>query len=192
MDLGSRMRKIRIRQGRTLEAVARQAGCTRSLLSKIETGSTRPPVATLTRVAGALGVPVAAFMEEAGQKSTVFMRHRDLNQQRPVKTDQGYRFLTLAGTRPDKLMQPFLFTARKGEVKRHRLSHRGEEFIYMLEGEMQYRVGDIEYRLRPGDLLYFDAEEEHEVIPVSKQVKYLAVFTEPKGPEPATAKRRSG
>jgi transcriptional regulator with XRE-family HTH domain len=191
MNIGSRIRKIRKRQGRTLEAVGRKAGCTRSLLSKIETGATSPPVATLTRIADTLGVPLSAFMEDTGLKSTVFTRAGQLAGREPVRTDKGYQFLTLAAARSEKLMQPFMFTARKGEVKKHRLSHQGEEFVYMLKGEMKYRVGDIEYRLRPGDLLYFDAEEEHEVTPVSRQVKYLAVFTEPKAPVRVAAKRRN-
>ena len=78
MELGKRIRKIRKRQGRTLEAIAKRCGCTRSLLSKIETGAANPPVATLTKIAGALGVPVSVFMEDSGQQSTVFVPSQKL------------------------------------------------------------------------------------------------------------------
>jgi len=54
----------------------------------------------------------------------------------------------------------------------------GEEFIYVLAGKMKYRVGNIEYTFGQGDSLYFDAEDEHELDPISKQVKFLAVFVE--------------
>ena len=75
-------------------------------------------------------------------------------------------------------MQPYLFVAEKGKVVEKSLSHGGEEFVYMLEGEMKYRVGDVEYRMGPGDSVYFDAEEEHDLQPVSDQVKYLAMFAD--------------
>jgi len=76
-------------------------------------------------------------------------------------------------------MQPFIFTARKNEVTPHSLSHGGQEYVYMLVGKMNYRVGDVTYTLGPGDSLYFDSLDAHEVIPLSDEVKYLAVFTEP-------------
>jgi quercetin dioxygenase-like cupin family protein len=80
-------------------------------------------------------------------------------------------------------MQPFLFEVEKGKVRRQALSHAGEEFVYVLEGEIKFRVGNIEYRLGPGDSLYFDSEAEHEVTPVSKKALYLGIFHEPPAPE---------
>ncbi len=71
-----------------------------------------------------------------------------------------------------------LFTARKRDVKHGPLSHSGEEYVYVLEGEMKYRVGAAEYRLRPGDSLYFDAEDEHDFLPITNHVKYLGLFVE--------------
>lgn len=179
MDIGARIHKLRRRQGRTLQAVADSCGFTRSLLSKIENGRTVPPVATLTRIAAALGVSISALLDGAGQVGTVHTPAGKIGKRLPVTTDKGYSFFTFAAGRTDKLMQPFLFEVRKGGVKRHKLSHVGEEFLYVLEGEIKYRVGSAEYRLGPGDSLYFDAEEEHEVTPVSRRARYLAVFTEP-------------
>jgi hypothetical protein len=43
---------------------------------------------------------------------------------------------------------------------------------------MEYRVGAVEYRLRPGDSLYFDAEDEHDFLPITDHVKYLGLFVE--------------
>ncbi len=73
-------------------------------------------------------------------------------------------------------MQPLLFVARKGEVKEHHVSHEGEEFLYVLEGEMRFQVGAVEYLLRSGDSLYFDATEEHGVMPISDEVRYIDIF----------------
>lgn len=78
-------------------------------------------------------------------------------------------------------MQPYLFVAQRGEVKSHVLSHEGQEFIYVLSGQMKYKVSNIEYEMSAGDGMYFNSLEEHRVIPVSEQVKYLAIFTEDAG-----------
>jgi quercetin dioxygenase-like cupin family protein len=159
--------------------VADRCGFTKSLLSKIENGRTVPPVATLTKIASALGSSISALLDGAGVVGTVHTSAAELERGPLVKTDKGYSFFTFAARRTDKLMQPFLFEVRKGQVKRHKLSHTGEEFLYVLEGQIKYRVGATEYRLSAGDSLYFDAESEHEVTPVSGRARYLAVFVEP-------------
>ncbi len=60
----------------------------------------------------------------------------------------------------------------------------------MLEGEMKYRVGSVEYVLRPGDSLYFDSEDQHDLQPISRRVRYLAVFSERLGGGEAAARGR--
>lgn len=177
MEIGARIRKLRIQQNRTLQQIADRVGLTRSMLSKVETGKTVPAVATLTRIAEALGVKVAALIEQTSASGTVHTSASQVSAAPRVRTENGYGFYAFASGRADKAMQPYLFVARRGEVKKRSLSHRGEEFVYMLRGEMKYRVGDVEYHLRPGDSLYFDSEDEHALEPVTKEVEYLALFT---------------
>jgi quercetin dioxygenase-like cupin family protein len=73
-------------------------------------------------------------------------------------------------------MQPFLFVARKGEVKAHEVSHEGEEFIYIIRGQMRMQVGEMEYVLKTGDSLYFNSLQKHGIMPVSDEVMYLDIF----------------
>ena len=75
-----------------------------------------------------------------------------------------------------KKMQPFLFVARKGEVIPHQLSHDGEEFVFVIEGEMKMQVGDTEYILKTGDSLYFNALQKHGIIPITDEVSYIDIF----------------
>ncbi len=73
-------------------------------------------------------------------------------------------------------MQPFLFVAKKGEVKPHLLSHAGEEFIFVIEGEMKMQIGDAEYTLKTGDSIYFNTIQKHSILPISDVVTYLDIF----------------
>lgn len=177
MNLGSRIRYLRKQQRRTLLDVAEACGFTNSLLSKIENGKTMPPVATLMKIAAALGVKVSDLLDENEAAGSVLTEKNGIDD-KLIPTNRGYSFYTFAPQLKDKLMQPFLFVARKNEVKQHLFSHEGQEFIYMLEGEMKYKIGSVEYTLKPGDSVYFNSLEEHTLIPLTEEVRYLAVFAD--------------
>jgi transcriptional regulator with XRE-family HTH domain len=178
MSLGTTIRRIRLQQSRTLEEIAQACGFTKSLLSKIENGHTVPPVATLTKIASALGVRVASLLDEGSGESSAFQAGARIGPDRFVRTDKGYAFFAFAATRQRKVMQPYLFVAERGKVKPEPLRHGGEEFVYVLEGTMRYRVGAAEYTLGSGDSVYFDGEEEHDLVPTTPKVRFLAVFAE--------------
>lgn len=175
--IGARIRSIRVRQKLTLQQLGDRVGCTRSLLSKIETGKTMPPVATLSRIAKALGVSTGAILDEPDGANVIFTP-ADTATERQIETQKGYQFHAFAAGRVDKTMQPYLFTACKGKVKPETLSHSGEEFIYVLNGVLNYTVGNVTYRLGPGDSLYFDAEEPHDLTAESETARYLAIFVD--------------
>ncbi|MBN2714045.1 MAG: helix-turn-helix transcriptional regulator [Planctomycetes bacterium] len=181
LTLGQRIRRLRNRQRQTLQQIAESCGFTRSLLSKIENDKTIPPVSTLMRIAEALGVKASVLLDEGEEISCAYTGKDKLTETGFVMTDKGYGFFTFAPQYSRKIMQPFMFVAKKGDVLKHSLNHSGEEFIYMLEGEMEYRVGDITYTLREGDSLYFDAEENHELSPITEEVRYLGIFAESQG-----------
>ena len=181
-QLPSRIRTLRLRQQRTLKDVSDRCGFTISLLSKIESGKTTPPVATLSKIATALGVSLSSLFEVESEASTVLTTAHQLNQSALTRTDKGYGFYQLATERSNKVMQPFIFIAEKGKVKSGAMAHRGEEFVYVLEGRMRYSVGKTTYTLESGDSIYFSSEEEHDLEPLTDTVKYLAVFTEQTSP----------
>jgi uncharacterized cupin superfamily protein len=95
-----------------------------------------------------------------------------------MATHKGYAFFAFAAQRLEQAMQPYLFVARRGAVQAHALQHAGEEFVDVLAGEMDYRVGAVTYHLAAGDALYFNADEPHDLTPVSARVDYLAIMVE--------------
>jgi len=175
LKIGTHIRRLRLQQRRTQQEIATACGFTKSLLSKIESDNVTPPVATLVKIARALGTSVSALMEFDGDEGTVLTTAAEANQH-VVKTERGYWIYPYATHRKAKRMQPFLMVARKGEVKEHHLAHDGEEFIYVLEGQMKVQVGNADYRLAAGDSLYFSSADEHQVIPLSEKALYLNFF----------------
>jgi transcriptional regulator with XRE-family HTH domain len=177
MELGKRIKYFRKAQRRTLLDISELCGFTNSLLSKIENGKTMPPVATLIKIANALGVRVSDLLGENEQVGTILTKSTTI-QNKFIQTNKGYSFFTFAPELANKLMQPFLFHARKNEIKEHIFSHTGQEFVYMLEGEMAYQVGSEKFILKPGDSVYFNSLEEHTLTPITDEVKYLAIFAD--------------
>jgi len=77
INLGKRIRKLRVQQHRTLQDVADQCGFTKSLLSKIETGKVVPPVATLVKIAQTMGIKVSTLIENNDEAETVYTTKRE-------------------------------------------------------------------------------------------------------------------
>jgi transcriptional regulator with XRE-family HTH domain len=175
LNIGNHVRRLRLEQRRTQQEIADACGFTKSLLSKIESNKVVPPVATLVKIATALGTKVSVLIEADKNVSLVVATAKEVDD-RIVKTERGYWIFPFATRFQGKRMQPFLFVARKGEVKEHHLAHEGEEFMYVLEGVMRVQVCSSEYTLRAGDSIYFNSTQEHQVIPVSKTVRYLNLF----------------
>jgi mannose-6-phosphate isomerase-like protein (cupin superfamily) len=145
------------------------------MISKIENNHTVPSVATLVKIATNLGTTISNLMEHDSWAKTV-MTTREEAEEKLMLTEKGYAIFPYATAFHNKKMQPFLFTAKKDEVIKHELSHEGEEFVFVVEGEMKMKVGDTEYSLKQGDSLYFNALHKHGIMPVSNLVTYLDIF----------------
>jgi transcriptional regulator with XRE-family HTH domain len=178
MSIGRRIRTLRLRARLRLDDVAARCGVSKSLLSKIETGAVKPAVATLVGIARALRLPVSALLEESAAGRTVVGRAVAGGDDGWEGTDKGYRYRLLIGERVAKAMQPFIFRARRGEVRPAPLRHVGEEFVHLLSGELDFRVGATTHHLVAGDCLYFDSDEEHDFVATTAEAVWLAVFHE--------------
>jgi transcriptional regulator with XRE-family HTH domain len=163
--LGNFVRKYRLDQRLTLADVSARAGISRGMLSKIENGQTSASLSTLTKVARALGVTLSTMFSnydvpvggaqhvKAGQGIEVVRRG----------TKRGHTYHLLAYDRgpAPQFFEPFLITITDESEVFPRFEHSGIEFLYMLEGKLEYRHGQLTYVLEPGDSLTFRGETPH-------------------------------
>jgi len=127
------------------------------------------------KVAKALGTNISNLLEEEGFLNAI-LTTRQKAMDNLTTTDKGYSIFPYASGYHEKKMQPFLFVAKKGEVKPHEVSHEGEEFIYIIKGQMKMQIGEVEYLLNSGDSLYFNCVQKHGIMPESDEVIYLDIF----------------
>jgi transcriptional regulator with XRE-family HTH domain len=174
-NIGDRIKSLRIHQKRTLQEIADSSDLSKSMISKIENNHTVPSIATLVKIAKSLGTNISNLLEQDGWARTVLTTQAEALHNLTL-TEKGYSVFPYAASFHEKKMQPFLFSAKKGDVVPHRLSHEGEEYVFIIEGEMKMSVGEIEYILKKGDSLYFSSLQKHGIMPVSDEVIYLDVF----------------
>jgi transcriptional regulator with XRE-family HTH domain len=175
LNIGDRIKMLRLSQNRTMQEIAEASDLSKSMISKIESNKAVPSVAALVKIATTLGTTISGLLEQEGFLNAIHVtKKKALENLTP--TDKGYLIHPYASGYHQKKMQPFLFVARKDEVVPHLLSHEGEEFIYVIKGQMKMQVGEVEYLLNTGDSLYFNAIQKHGIMPVSNEVTYLDIF----------------
>ncbi len=163
MAVGSQIRTFRTQLKMTVAEVAKQAGLSQGMLSKIERGVTAPSLGTLYALARALNVPVTSlFRKYEEQRDCSFVRSGEglLIERRGTRAGHQYRLL---GHNIGKHtgLEPYLITLTDESEVFPLFQHTGIEFIYLLEGEVVYRHGNETYNLAPGDSLFFDSDAPH-------------------------------
>lgn len=162
--LGNTIKELRQQHGLTIAEVADRAGISRGMLSKIENAQTATSLDSLTKLAGALGVSLATLFRsynvpEGGAQLVKAEQGMEVVR-RGTKSGHTYRLLAY-GQGPQKLFEPFLITMDDAAEVFPTFEHPGTEFIYMLQGKVEYRHGQHSYLLEPGDALTFRGDVPH-------------------------------
>ena len=178
--LGNTLRHIRTENGLTIADVAMRANVSRGMLSKIENGLTSPSLEKLEHLANALGVKLSRLFHDydtpIGGAQYVKTGEGMEVVRRGTKSGHTYQLLAY-DTGPKKLFEPFLITLNEESEVFDPFEHAGTEFIYMLEGKLEYTVGDERFILEPGDSLTFHAEQPHRPETKLKMpIQYLAII----------------
>lgn len=162
--LGTTIRQLRIRHGLTIAEVADRAGISRGMLSKIENAQTATSLDTLVQIANALGVTLSHLFSSYGKPLGGAQLVKSGEGMEVVRrgTRNGHTYHLLAYDQgPKKSFEPFLINLEDSGEQFSPFEHSGTEFIYMLQGLLEYRVGEELYTLEPGDSLTFRGEIPH-------------------------------
>ena len=162
--VGAAIREQRLKHGLTIAQVAEQADISRGMLSKIENGQTTAGMDTLARIARALGVSMSMLFSKYDASATAAQHIKKGAGMEVVRrgTKSGHTYELLAYDQgPVKHFEPFLITIEDDSERYPSFEHPGTEFIYMLEGRIEYRCGQETYLLEPGDALSFQGEVPH-------------------------------
>lgn len=158
-----KIQSLRRAKAVTLGQLAKMTGLTKGYLSQIENSTKTPPFSTLDKIAYALGVDITYFFvtredEQVDAKITI-IKPDERKRVAPGGLRRGYGYESLAYRKAGKNMEPYLITVDSHSISTFK--HEGEEFLFILEGSLEFSFGGKKYILEPGYGVYFDSGIEH-------------------------------
>jgi len=186
ITVGEKIKQIREMKKVSLEELAARSGMDITLVQKIEQEKHVPSLAPLVKIARALGVRLGTFLDDSDSYGPVVVRSGEYQKgarftSQSSEAREHLNFFSLAFDKAGRNMEPFIVEIEPGQQSDYMLSsHEGEEFIYVLEGEIEINYGKEVYRLAKGDSIYLDSIVLHNVhAGNSMSAKILAVVYAP-------------
>lgn len=161
-EIGEKLRLLRRSRSMTLGQIAELAGCSESMVSKIETGRVTPSLSLLRRIADVLGTNIAALFDSLPSSEVV-----SRNGSRPrilvasPRASEGHIVEQLMPTGAGIMLQANMHTIQVGGTTGDVISHFGDEFGYVMSGTMIVRIDGEDLTLKAGDSFHFKSERPH-------------------------------
>jgi len=167
--VGSKIKGIRETKNISIEEVAERSGLSTQQIVSIETDQTLPSLGPLIKIARALGVRLGTFMDDNDAIGPVVCRAADRERNSSISFSNGatdarkhMEYHPLAQQKAGRHMEPFIIDIHPTDEHEYQLSaHEGEEFIYVMEGEIELEYGKEVYHLTEGDSIYYDSIVKH-------------------------------
>lgn len=168
-NIGKRIEALRTQKNLTPEQLAERCGFSEEMIAKLESGLIIPSLGHLIKVARCLGVRLGTFLDDVSNLGPVVTRKETLNKgmsfsSKNSSVNGNLDFFPLANDKSGRAMEPFIVDIHPLKDKEFNLSsHEGEEFLYVLRGNVEISYGKSTYYLREGDSIYYDSLIEHNV-----------------------------
>ncbi len=165
-SLSDRIQMVREMRGLTIKDLSSRTGIETETLIRIESGKVVPALGQLVKLGKALDMKMGYFISPGiDEPLTVVRKHerRSVSRYGEAKSMlYGYSYESLAPDKANRLMEPFIVSLVPTQIQEFSM-HAGQEFIYVLEGEIKVQVGDRTDSLKPGDAVYYDSNQPHSV-----------------------------
>ena len=182
--VGSKIKGIRESKNISIEEVSERSGLSTEQINSIETDQNLPSLGPLIKIARALGVRLGTFLDDSDALGPIVCRAADREKDSSISFSNGasdarkhMEYHPLAQQKAGRHMEPFVIDINPEENPDFQLSaHEGEEFIYVMQGEVEIVYGKETYNLKEGDSIFYDSIVKHHVHGApGKSAKILAV-----------------
>lgn len=167
--VGKRIRKARLGRKMTYDDLANETGLAREEIKRIESGDRVPPVGTLLLLSRALMIDSGALLREESEK-------QEARAKQYTKRTENYAYTPLTPAAENKHLKAFRIVIEP--MQDHKgvgYQHEGEEFAYVLTGDVEITVGEHRNRLKKGDSLHFNSGITHHMKNIGKTKAELIV-----------------
>ena len=182
--VGAKIRGLRESKNLSIEEIAEHSGLSAEQILSIENDQNLPSLGPLIKIARALGVRLGTFMDDNDALGPVVTRAADRERDSSISFSNGatdarkhMEYHPLAQQKAGRHMEPFIIDINPEDTPDFQLSaHEGEEFIYVMSGEVEIVYGKEKYLLTEGDSIFYDSIVKHHVHGApGKSAKILAV-----------------
>jgi transcriptional regulator with XRE-family HTH domain len=176
VNVGARIRQLRLGLGLSVRALAAETGFSPSLISQVEHGHVMPSIGSLERIAMALGVSLSTFFAESETTFEGLVRANA----RP-KLTSTWSPVSIEALRPMKgagTLEPVLIVmAPGGRSGKFPTAHAGEKFVLVLDGEVTLTLGDEGHALSTGDAITFASAIPHQLENTGAEPAHVVIVT---------------
>lgn len=158
MDIGGKLKELRVLKGLTQEELADRAELSKGFISQLERDLTSPSIATLMDILQCLGTSIGEFFNEAPEEQIVFGR-QDYFEKHDAELKNEIKWI-IPNAQKNR-MEPILLTLAPGGETYPDNPHEGEEFGYVLQGAVSIHIGSRMYKAKKGESFYFVSDKNH-------------------------------
>ena len=182
--VGHKIKSIRESKNISIEEIAERSGLSIEQITSIENDQNLPSLGPLIKIARALGVRLGTFLDDNDELGPAVCRAEEREQKSSISfsndaTDarKHMEYHPLAQQKAGRHMEPFIIDINPTDKQEYHLSdHEGEEFIYVMSGEVEIEYGKQKDTLKEGDSIFYDSIVKHHVHGApGKSAKILAV-----------------
>ena len=158
MDIGAKLKELRILKGLTQEELADRAELSKGFISQLERDLTSPSIATLMDILQCLGTSIGEFFNETPEEQIVFGK-TDYFEKHDLELKNEIKWIIPNAQK--NMMEPILLTLEPGGETYPDNPHEGEEFGYVLQGNISIHIGSKTYKAKKGESFYFVSDKKH-------------------------------
>ena len=158
MQIGSKIKELRVLKGLTQEELADRAELSKGFISQLERDLTSPSIATLVDILQCLGTDLKTFFDDTEDDRVVFGRDDYFEK---TDTELHNKIEWIIPNAQKNIMEPIRLTLEPGGSTYPDNPHEGEEFGYVLSGSISIVVGNKRYKAKKGEAFYFEPKFKH-------------------------------
>lgn len=170
-SVGERLRAARERVGLTLDQTAELAGLSKAHLSRLESAERQPSIAALLSLSDALGTPVSSLLGENQDASPLAISTEGA----PRHESKGLSIAACSGYAGSSALEALRITVNPDRPLTPPAHHRGEEWLYVVQGILRLEYDGEVHHLGPGVTAHFDAERPHRLGAEGRRAEVLLV-----------------
>lgn len=158
MNIGEKIKNLRIQKSLTKEELANRCELSKGFISQVENDLTSPSIATLMDILDTLGTSLQDFFTENDTERIIFC---DDDMFEKEDNELKYKIKWLVPNAQKNQMEPIILTLKKGGQYVLDEPHEGEEFGYILSGQITLHYGNKKYNLEKGESFYYKPSKTH-------------------------------